>query len=223
MWSYTRPHFDASYEIGIPSTSVGPALCPHLHDAVQVLILSAGDRRMRVVREEIALQAGDMLILPSRVVHGPVQGKVATWRGLNLYLDPEAPLGTTVRVIALDRVPRWVDRPIAVPGEPIAVLLQLIGAGEVRWTGTMGATRGAEVDAGLIARETRIRRFVRATGMPPAAHDRMLRLDRARRLLADGLAPAEAAAATGFADQSHLGRLFRAVYGTSPARYAAGR
>ena len=51
----------------------------------------------------------------------------------------------------------------------------------------------------------------------------MMRLDRARRLLAQGVAPAEAAAATDFSDQSHLGRLFREAYGTTPARYAAGR
>jgi AraC-like DNA-binding protein len=37
--------------------------------------------------------------------------------------------------------------------------------------------------------------------------------------LADGLSPAETAAALGFADQSHLGRWFRRAYGLTPAAY----
>jgi len=42
------------------------------------------------------------------------------------------------------------------------------------------------------------------------------RLDRARRLLLDGLPIADVAAVTGFHDQSHLTRHFRALLGTTP-------
>ncbi len=60
-----------------------------------------------------------------------------------------------------------------------------------------------------------------AFGLAPHAYLVQLRLARARRLLADGLSPAETAAALGFADQSHLGRWFRRAYGLTPAAYRA--
>ena len=52
-----------------------------------------------------------------------------------------------------------------------------------------------------------------------------MRIAEARRLLAAGLAPAEVAAMTGFADQSHLTRRFRSRIGFTPGRYrdSAGR
>lgn len=65
------------------------------------------------------------------------------------------------------------------------------------------------------------RAFKTAFGLAPHAYLVQLRLARARRLLADGLSPAETAAALGFADQSHLGRWFRRAYGLTPAAYRA--
>lgn len=47
------------------------------------------------------------------------------------------------------------------------------------------------------------------------------RLVRARSMIADGIALSEAAAATGFADQSHLTRHFSARFGLTPGRWAA--
>lgn len=65
-----------------------------------------------------------------------------------------------------------------------------------------------------------IRSFRRATGFSPYEWfvDQRLRAARARLLAGDAVA--EAAAAAGFADQSHLTRLFRAAYGVTPARFA---
>jgi AraC-like DNA-binding protein len=47
------------------------------------------------------------------------------------------------------------------------------------------------------------------------------RVDLARRLIASGTALAQAAAASGFADQSHMTRLFVRKYGVSPGAYQA--
>ena len=63
------------------------------------------------------------------------------------------------------------------------------------------------------------RAFQAALGASPHAYLVQLRLRAARRLLAAGAAPAEAAADAGFADQSHLGRWFRRGYGLTPAAY----
>ncbi|MBQ2649011.1 MAG: helix-turn-helix transcriptional regulator, partial [Achromobacter sp.] len=65
-----------------------------------------------------------------------------------------------------------------------------------------------------------LRGFSRATGMTPHAYQVQRRLLLARRLLRHGMALADAAASAGFADQSHMTRLFTRAYGVSPGRYA---
>lgn len=74
---------------------------------------------------------------------------------------------------------------------------------------------------GLRRRQT-IEAFRRATGLPPHAWHLQRRITRVKTLLDQGLAPAMAAAETGFADQSHMGRHFAAITGTTPAAYARG-
>lgn len=66
-----------------------------------------------------------------------------------------------------------------------------------------------------------LRGFAREVGVTPHAYLVGRRVLLARRLLAAGQAPAEAAHAAGFADQSHLTRAFRRHLGTTPARYRA--
>jgi AraC-like DNA-binding protein len=65
-----------------------------------------------------------------------------------------------------------------------------------------------------------VRAFRSATGLPPHAYQRQLRINRAQALLRRGESPAAVAAATGFADQSHLTRTFRTALGLTPAAYA---
>lgn len=66
-----------------------------------------------------------------------------------------------------------------------------------------------------------LRGFAAATGFTPHAYLMQRRIDLARRLIARGTSLAEAAAASGFADQSHMTRLFSRNYGVSPGTYAA--
>ncbi len=62
--------------------------------------------------------------------------------------------------------------------------------------------------------------FREVTGYPPLDFLRRLRVDEARRLLADQrLSVKEIAALTGFRDTSHLSKVFRRVDGLSPAHY----
>ncbi|MEV1020265.1 AraC family transcriptional regulator [Streptomyces sp. NPDC050264] len=68
-----------------------------------------------------------------------------------------------------------------------------------------------------------VRSFGAAYGIAPHQYLMARRVDRARRLLLDGRAPGEVAAACGFYDQSHLTRHFKRVVGTPPGRYARGR
>lgn len=64
-----------------------------------------------------------------------------------------------------------------------------------------------------------IRLFRQRTGLPPHALQLAHRIRAARRLLEAGLSIAEAAEATGFADQSHLHRHFQKSLGMTPAEY----
>jgi AraC-like DNA-binding protein len=63
--------------------------------------------------------------------------------------------------------------------------------------------------------------FRRETGMPPHAWRNSLRVNRSLPLLRAGVSVAEAAAACGFADQSHFTRHFRRVFGVAPGRWRA--
>ena len=72
--------------------------------------------------------------------------------------------------------------------------------------------------AGITPRHM-IRSFRKATGMPPHAYLRQLRISEARRLLERGLPIAETALVTGFADQPHFSKVFKQVTGTTPGRY----
>ncbi len=65
-----------------------------------------------------------------------------------------------------------------------------------------------------------LRAFARTTGMTPHAYLVQARIHLARRLIASGTPLAEAALASGFADQSHMTRVFVARYGLSPRIYA---
>lgn len=65
-----------------------------------------------------------------------------------------------------------------------------------------------------------LRAFCKATGLTPHAYVMQRRIALARRLIATRLPLAQAALAAGFADQSHMTRIFVRKYGVSPRLYA---
>ena len=64
-----------------------------------------------------------------------------------------------------------------------------------------------------------VRAFTAQTGIPPHAFLLQIRLDKARELLARPLRLADIATETGFADQSHLTRLFKRRFGVTPGHF----
>jgi len=64
------------------------------------------------------------------------------------------------------------------------------------------------------------RQFSAAYGLSPHRYQLVLRLAGAKRMLLCGVPPSEVAFASGFADQSHLGRHFKAMYGITPGSLA---
>jgi AraC-like DNA-binding protein len=75
-------------------------------------------------------------------------------------------------------------------------------------------------EAGL-SRHHLIRAFRRETGHTPHAYLVDRRIDAAKHLLRRGETPADVAAATGFCDQAHLTRAFKARIGVTPGVYRA--
>jgi AraC-like DNA-binding protein len=73
---------------------------------------------------------------------------------------------------------------------------------------------------GGLSRFHLLREFTREIGMPPHAYQVHVRVEHARLLIRRGTAPAEAAMLAGFADQSHLNRHFRDIWGITSGAYA---
>ena len=137
----------------------------------------------------------------------------------------------------VDRVTRRRDlgRGLALEGATAELVAQVRRRLEGRWPkpapGWLEEARELLHDAAVppslgqlatvvgVHRVTLARAFRDHYGTPVGAYARRLRLERARRLLARGdVAPAAVAASTGFADQAHLTRAFRAAFGVTPGR-----
>ena len=71
-----------------------------------------------------------------------------------------------------------------------------------------------------VSRYQFLRSFARATGLTPHAYILQRRINRARQLIRQGIRLAEAAAQSGFSDQSHMTRLFVRSFGVTPGAYA---
>lgn len=86
----------------------------------------------------------------------------------------------------------------------------------------MSGADAPKADVGMLARRwgvhrtTLSKRFARRYGLPPDAWLRNWRAAKAKTLVTDGMALAEVAAATGFADQAHLTRVFKRIHGAPP-------
>ncbi|MFJ9697955.1 helix-turn-helix domain-containing protein [Kitasatospora sp. NPDC101183] len=136
----------------------------------------------------------------------------------------------------LQEAPGWPER-FALLDEALLDGALLRAAGphgqvppEVAWAWRALLRSGGGVPVAELARETGwstrhlLERFRRETGLTPKAAARVIRFDRARRLLAAGSPPpllAELAAGCGYFDQAHLAREFRALAGASPSAWLA--
>ncbi len=106
------------------------------------------------------------------------------------------PDGTVHAAPALQQVRDWLaDAPLAPP-----TLAQMAA-----WAG--------------LSRYQLLRRFAEAYGLPPHAWLLQQRAERSRHLIRRGASLADAAAASGFADQSHMTRIFARQFGFTPGAW----
>lgn len=80
-------------------------------------------------------------------------------------------------------------------------------------------TAGELAEVAGMDRWSLARQFRAAFGTSPSRFRAMRRLDLAQRLMRQGSTQAEAALEAGFADQSHLSRMFKRAYGLTPRQW----
>jgi AraC-like DNA-binding protein len=108
------------------------------------------------------------------------------------------------------------------PGEPTA---QVYGAAVRQAMDCLRERYRESVDLAELSALTGLSRFAlvhafsNQVGISPHAYQTRVRVERARRLLERGFAPAMVAAEVGFADQSHLHRHFKNVLQVTPGEY----
>lgn len=161
---------------------------------------------------------------PLPFVADPVVNLTAAWRErLAPAWSIESPLDDVSRVdavVALADLLAAASRAAPLPGTlPLQALWKVrdrLAADPAAWPSAAALERMSGLDRWTLARG-----FRTAFGTSPSRFRAMRRLDHARRLIARGTPLAEAAAAAGFADQSHLSRQFKRAYGLAPGRWAA--
>ncbi len=201
-------------EVGLPT---------HFHDENQITFVLSGRRRFVVEGNVIDLAAGQGTLIPAGIPHRSI-AEPAGVVCLNAYVpagryavDPmlkeierQWRKSDQVRwndLIAVIREHRQ-DEMLASPAAPVRTICD-------KPVGEIAARMG-------MSREGFSRMFARRAGMPPHAFRLASRLNQARKLLRAGETIAAVAAETGFADQSHLGRWFRRVFGVTPGQYRLG-
>jgi AraC-like DNA-binding protein len=201
----------------------------HFHPEIQISAVLSGRRRFLTASGAVAVNAGEILIVPPGLPHQALGIETGQTLSFNLYLRSAA---VSLRKDAIVvPTPRWFGTAIA-GGSPAmsnwandmlmrshaceferaSEAIATVLAGDHLSIGGVASSRG-------MSREGFIRWFRRHVGMTPHAYRLADRLNRARALLAADATPAQAAAEAGFADQSHMGRNFRLAFGATPGAY----
>ncbi len=232
-WTYqrlTHPFgVEASDWLGVRS----PFLSAHLHEEAQLSIVYSGLRRFGIGEEVLSVPAGSFIVIPAGVPHMSVGvGGVKTC-SRDIFLSPDWIWSQGASHALFGEVPfplasaQDIDTDSLLDALSQMDFLRKALRLETKLpAGVVEAVRCGNDSVAEIAREVGlsregfIRKFAREIGMTPYAYRVAHRASRARAMLRRDCAPAEAAQNAGFADQSHLGRVFRRNFGTTPAAYA---
>lgn len=128
--------------------------------------------------------------------------------------DGKLDLGAEVDLVVLRQALGDDARPNDLPA-PVALAVEVLQDDPAR------AVTLSELAAGSgLSRFHFLRSFAKATGLTPHAFQMQARLHLARRLISQGHPLADVALTAGFADQSHLTRLFQRSFGMTPGVYS---
>jgi AraC-like DNA-binding protein/mannose-6-phosphate isomerase-like protein (cupin superfamily) len=225
IWQYSRPSGHTNVELGtVRGFDVGLPI--HFHDEDQITFVFSGSRRFVINNELIRVAPNEGTHIPAGVPHRSFAENTALFC-INIYKLP----GENTAADLISDLARLRRRQGFLKWAELMMILeehcpnQAVSSSQMRAMlpalGPWHTVSEAAHFAGM-SREAFSRRFRRLHGMPPQAFQLLEKLNDARQLLRRGDPIADVAAQTGFADQSHLGRLFRRAFGVTPGRYRAG-
>lgn len=189
------------------------ALPPHVHHEDQIAFVLSGCRHFIFPTQCVFLSAGHALRIPAGIVHSSRDVGLETVC-VNLYTTPgygEDPADSAALLNAM------------VNARPHTVVTVPSPASTARHAPLIDthSTVNAAARRHHMTREAYSRRFRRHYGISPQGFQRLGRLNTAKHLLRQGETLADTALQAGFSDQSHMGRLFRYAFGTTPRHYQA--
>jgi AraC-like DNA-binding protein len=225
----------------------GVAATPmHAHTSLILALIDDGTRTLHLAKRRLDLGPGDGLVVPPDVAHAwaAAEGgahrvlaldaatftfaawqagviRDAGWAAAFSALHAAAEMGgpDVVRLVRDFLV--LTDR-LALPAIGFTLAARPIRAARRELGGRLDETLDlAELGHRVGLSPFHLHRLYRKTwGLTPAEHRLEARLRQARRLIVDGAAIADVAAALGFADQSHFSRAFRKLMGVPPGLWA---
>jgi AraC-like DNA-binding protein len=195
----------------------------HWHDVYGIGLIDRGAQRSASGRGPVEALAGELISVNPGEVHDgvPFDALGRSWRMVYLFagLSGGSALRCEERLLALVELllrRHSTAAPCVLRDAPVARARERL----LDDPGIAPSLAELAHEAGL-SRFQLLRGFARAYGLPPHAYLLQCRLSRARRLIAKGQGLADAAAASGFADQSHMSRAFRRFLGVTPGAYGA--
>lgn len=227
-WTYRRADSDDIVELASWHGAGSLGLRPHFHDESQIVLVLSGSRAFRIAGGTVTVPAGDAALIPAGMLHAPMPTPGEETVCLNAYV-PANRACSSLRIVNVGD--RWRSIEEISPehiGEIANEILSREPPGSIERTGRArlgtALTESLEPIGEIAAsfgrsREGFSRMVRRELGVAPHAFRLLARLNVARRLLRAGEPIAAVAADAGFSDQSHLTRLFRRTFGTTPGVY----
>jgi len=231
FWTYRRLDHPSVVEASDWQGSSSPSLVYHFHHEPQITAVLSGARWFKIGHRIYEVKEGCFAVIPARTPHMSVGKAGKSTVSRDVFIEPAA-FGNDARSLVFGRLP-----PVSVDDEEVIVqqILRAVHLPHVQRISNplrhslpneiLEAVRTGQEAVSDLARNTHlsregfIRKFDREMGMTPYAYRLAERVSFARALLRRGETPVFAASDAGFADQSHLGRVFRRAFGTTPARF----
>ena len=225
---------------------VSEPFLPHAHEHYVIGSVREGSRLLKINGQEVLISAGDAIAFNPGDVHGCEQASAEAFAYDSVTVAPALLEGMHLRNVAradeeaaeealtffgqLDAmeddetlegvlaIASLLDDGAGVHGsadEGLAVSVAEHLEAHVADTVSIQAL----ADLAGVSIHALIRAHQKRFSITPLQHLKSMRVERAAGLLAGGMAPAEAAAEAGFADQAHLTRAFKERTGFTPAAY----
>ncbi|WP_018981204.1 helix-turn-helix transcriptional regulator [Saccharibacter floricola] len=206
-WHYWRTEDAHIHEMSLAQGRT-LALPAHCHEEDQIAFVLAGCRHFILPDHCVFVSAGQALRIPAGLVHSSRDIGVET-RCVNLYLTPGYGADPADSAALLGGIVNDTPHHVLSIPTPETHLPHVPSLGRI----------DALAHRHHMTREAYSRRFRREYGISPQGFQLLSRLNSAKAFLRQGQSLADTAFHAGFADQSHMGRLFRRAFGTTPRSY----